>query len=409
MILRNKYINAIKNNLDVFAGVFLVWHRQVGKTSLMLSLIEFDIIPKSQSVYINMDEISIWWSISFDNTNQFISYIETYYKFDRNTTKYILIDEFKNIKNFNILIKSLIDSYKSKKFICTSSGNYQWAHEILEWLAGRVSQIHVYPLDWSEYLLFKNIKQEKITSYSWMYKDIIQEYMIYGWYPAVVLASSTQSKKLILKSIIDSTFSFDIKNFIKSEQVIDLRKLFVYLADNIGSLMSYEWIGNKLWIKSYHIKKYINILINTNIIYSLNPFFTDPKKEVNSKNKIYLSDFGLMNLFINRRDIYNEAKYIEMFVANNLFTNVTIDDRLYYRQNRNETEIDFVLYRNHKLIPIECKSNNNDHIPKAFRWFYETYSSQIDHFIKTSTILQKDRQFEDNTIVKILPFYQLEI
>ncbi len=407
MIFRKKYINNIKNNLDIFSGVFLVWHRQVGKTSIMKSLIEFDIIPENQSIYINMDEISIGWNIAFDNTDQFINYIEVYYKFDWNQKTYILIDEFKNIKNFNILLKSLIDKYNDKKFVCTSSGNYQWTNEVIEWLAGRVIQIYIYPLDRSEYLLFKNISSKNISSYSWIYKDIINEYMTYGWYPAVVLTNNIQSKKLILKSIVDSTFSFDIKNFIKDEQVIDLRKLFIYLADNIWSLISYEWIGDKLWIKSYNIKKYIEILINTNIIYSLTPYFTDPKKEINSKNKIYISDFGIMNLFINRREVYNEGKYIEMFVADNLFTNIYIDERLYFWQNRNETEIDFVLSKNNKLIPIECKSNNKDNIPKSFRGFYTKYSNQIDYFIKTSTELEIERKIEEDKIVKIIPFYKI--
>lgn len=407
MILRNKYINKIKHHLDIFSGVFLVWHRQVGKTSIMQSLIEYNIIPKSHSVYINMDEISIWWNMIFENTDQFISYIETYYKFDWNKITYLLIDEFKNIKNFNILLKSLIDKYKDKKWICTSSWNYQWSNEIVEWLAGRVGQIPIYPLDWSEYLVFKNSKSENITNYSWIYKDLIHEYMIYWWYPAVVLATSLSSKKLILKSIIDSTFSFDIKNFLKDEQVSDIRKLFVYLAENSGSLISYEWIGSTLWIKSYHIKKYIDILINTNIIYSLNPYCTNPKKEISNKNKIYISDFGIMNFFISRRTLLNESKFIEMFVANTIITNLNIDTKLYYRQNRNETEIDFILYQNNKIIPIECKSNDKDIIPKAFHWFYDTYADRIDYYVKTSLSLQKQRILEDHMIVKIAPFYKL--
>lgn len=68
----------------------------------------------------------------FDTTDQFINYIQTYYKFDRDLVDYILIDEFKNIKNFNLLIKSLIDKYPHKKFICTSSGSYQRTHEVIE-------------------------------------------------------------------------------------------------------------------------------------------------------------------------------------------------------------------------------------------------------------------------------------
>ena len=63
-----------------------------------------------------------------------------------------MFDEIKNLKNFNILLKSLIDAYPDKRFICISSGNYVWLNEIIEWLAGRSLQLTVYPLDFKEFL-----------------------------------------------------------------------------------------------------------------------------------------------------------------------------------------------------------------------------------------------------------------
>jgi predicted AAA+ superfamily ATPase len=71
---------------------------------------------------------------------------------------------------------------------------------------------------------------EKI--YTLIEKDLL-DFISYGSYPEVVLAESFSNKKLILKSIIDSIFEKDLRNFIKEEKIIDIKKLIVYLSNNI--------------------------------------------------------------------------------------------------------------------------------------------------------------------------------
>ena len=155
MISREKYINKIKKYLKIVNSIFLVWSRQVWKTSILKSLTEKNIIEKEKSIYINFDDFSLTWNTSFNTIFNFIDFISLTYNIDFEKIDYFLFDEVKNIKNFNILIKSLIDKYENKRFICTSSWSYEWTNEIIEWLAWRTLQINIYPLDFKEFLLFK--------------------------------------------------------------------------------------------------------------------------------------------------------------------------------------------------------------------------------------------------------------
>jgi predicted AAA+ superfamily ATPase len=79
---------------------------------------------------------------------------------------------------------------------------------------------------------------------------------------------------------------------------------------------------------------------------------------------------------------------------------------LYFYRKRNESEIDFVLQSNWKLIPIEVKTSDKDNIPKIFESFCKKYSEKIKFFVKTSKTLQKQRNLWD-CIVKILPYIKI--
>ena len=222
MFLRKKYIDKILSYLKLVNSVFLVWARQVGKTTILKSLVEFDFLPRDKTFYVNFDEFLVSWNIIFNSMQDFIAYLELNYQIDFEKVDYFLFDEVKNLKNFNILLKSLIDAYPDKKFICTSSGNYVWLNEIVEWLAGRSLQLTVYPLDFEEFLQFKQVRYYEIKS-EIIFKSLEKyflEYISFWWYPKVVL-SDVKDKKLVLKSILDSVVLKDLKEFLKQDQIVD--------------------------------------------------------------------------------------------------------------------------------------------------------------------------------------------
>jgi len=77
-------------------------------------------------------------------------------------------------------------------------------------------------LDFEEFLFFKQITPTlcKNKHYFEALKKHLLEYLTFWWYPEVVLTNDIQSKKLVIKSIIDIIFQKDLLKLIKEEKII---------------------------------------------------------------------------------------------------------------------------------------------------------------------------------------------
>ena len=210
-----------------------------------------------------------------------------------------------------------------------------------------------------------------------------------------MLALSREMKNLVLKSIIDSVFIRDIRAFIKEDKIIDLRKIFGFIGTNIGSPFSLEGLSSFVDEKMTHTKMFLDILQKNFLIFRITSFTSNKRNELKGKFKLYLSDFGMMNYFLGKNEVSDfTGEYIEMFVFLQLQYNLSLKNELYFWQNLNKKEIDFILKTGDMITPIEVKSTNNDVIPKIFYSFDENYGKKIDHFIRTTLSVNKNRDIE---------------
>jgi len=76
---------------------------------------------------------------------------------------------------------------------------------------------------------------------------------------------------------------------------------------------------------------------------------------------------------------------IEQTLFLNLRFNLRFQERIYFYQKLNWTEIDFIIKREWKIFPIEAKTSNRDIIPKSFNSFLEKYIDEIWDFYKSTT------------------------
>lgn len=408
MIKREKYIKKIENILSLNKSIFLVWARQVWKTSLMRYVKEN---TSKKVFYINFDEVVTKWYLEFNNLLEFIQYINAYFWINLEDYEILLFDEVVRIKNFNIILKWLVDKFEKINFISSASGNYEIIDNIIEWLAWRVVKIEVFPLDFKEYLLFKwkNIDLGNMTEnlYSLLEKDLF-EYLTFWSYPEVVLESNYKNKKIILKSIVDSVFSKDLRGFIKENKFIDLDKFTNYLSKNIWSLFSYEWLANDLWIKLNDVKNFIYYLEKSYLIFKLHPFFSDKSLEYSRKQKLYFNNFWISNYMNGNLELKKSIdwKDVEHTIFLNLKYNLDLNNKLYFYQKINWSKIDFILKESWKIYPIEAKLSNKDIIPKIFSSFSEKYFDEIWYFIRSTNNKTFERILNDKKVI-MKPFFSI--
>ena len=154
----------------------------------------------------------------------------------------IAIDEAHKILHIGIGMKLMIDNIPGIRVLATGSSSFALAGQTGEPLTGRKTTLHLRPVSQIEMLkLFNRFEL----------KEKLEEYLLYGSYPAVITATTIEAKKRILMEITGSYLFKDILEFerIRSPQVLlDLLRL---LAFQIGGEVSVNELSN--WVAKREI------------------------------------------------------------------------------------------------------------------------------------------------------------
>lgn len=331
-----KYLN--HKNALLITGM-----RQVGKTTLM------------RQIYEEVKEPKLWFD--FDNPlDQKIFEDEDYkviYKrlndMGKKTGKLsVFIDEIQNFPEITKVIKYLIDHH-SVKFYLTGSSSFYLKSLFPESLSGRKFLYELPPLNFQEYLYFKNklsLKEvQKFTledSYKknsiFIHKAREAEYgdfLNFGGFPEVVTTGDKDSKVLVLKNIFSSFFEKDIKILSDYSDIRELRDMILLLVPRVGSMLDVTRLSSELGIDRVKIYRFLEFLQGTFFIRLLPRFSNSIDRAVAGGKKVYFTDTGLLNVI----GKVNEAQVFENAVINQL----SGYGKVSFYNKRNTAEIDAIL------------------------------------------------------------------
>lgn len=418
MIFRRKrYLDRIKKFLDNTDKIlFLVWARQVWKTTILKSLVKFGIIKENEVLFINWDQLDN----VFNNGNDFLDYLEVKYNFSE-SIKYLIIDEFHFIKNIWIILKNLIDNIRLWRYKFKIVCSWSWSWNIFKWntdsLIWRYDLIKVYPFSFGEFVEYKWINFNSIweKNINLVFKDLeklFKEYLFFWWYPEVVLAKSLEEKRYILANLLETYLYKDVSLLLKEWDFINFKKFLKLIASKLWSVYSISNLAAELGISRYIFEKYLFIVENTFLVYRLSWLKTGEFSwEVVNKEKVYFNDIWFLRYILWGIDFIWEfkGKVIENFVFNHLILNLKIYQKIYYRRRRTGAEIDFVIYDNFEgyYLPIEVKSWKKDNISKALLNFLVKVKNVKEWIIFYWNSPFKQRK-ENNKLIKFYPYFLTE-
>jgi len=341
--------------------------RQVGKTTILKTL-----HSKLGGVFVDVDLFSEYEKVS--SYEKLIDYltINSYEKKQKDKF-YLFLDEFQRYSNLTTIIKNVYDHHDNIKIYATGSSSLVIKNSIQESLAGRKLITYFYPLSFREFLLFKdkedlivkidNLKKIKQTKdYHKLLPDVfglLEEFLIYGGYPEVVLKNSKEEKLEILKSIFDLYIKKDLVDYLSADKILQTQTVVKLLAVNNGGIVNYSSLAEKVSVGIREIKEFINLIKETFLVLSLLPYFENKNKEIVKAPKIYFLDSGVANYFANNfNDLGLRAdagNLFESFVIAELIKGGEDVDSIKYYRTKMGTEVDIVLDRGAELIPIEVK------------------------------------------------------
>lgn len=362
MIKSRKIANNIEKWIDEKEIIILTGVRQVGKTSL-LQLIEERIKIKNVSekniFYLSMEDINILNALN-ENPENIFKYV-----LDENRKNYFLLDEIQYLDNPSNFLKLLYDKYSSKiKLIVTGSSSLELKANFQDSLAGRKVTFEINPLDFEEFLQFKNFshidylaKKDLPDDIKKEFDNMLEEYLVYGGMPAVVLQDDKEKKIKLLDEYISAYINKDIRAIGKIENIANFNNFIKTISSQVGGLLNVNELSNTLNIDRRTLEKYLDLLEYTFVLYKSSPFLGNTRSQITKMQKIYLIDNGIRNAILENFiaiDGRNDAGALfENFVYMELKKNIS--DKIFFYRTAGGSEIDFVMENSGKIYPIEVK------------------------------------------------------
>lgn len=336
----------------------LLGARQVGKTTILKRLFP-------HAYYLLLDN---------ENTKRVL---ETY---DLNTYRSILgqhqqiiLDELHLLSDPGRAVKIIYDQLPHIQLIVTGSSSFHIKNKTSQSLAGRKIDYHLHPLTFSEYLVQTGVENtlnflplKQITSPSpslrlFSPSEILNQVLLFGLYPEMV---TLPQNTLYLKNLADSVVFQDLLELNLIDNKAKAKELLKLLAYQIGNLINYSELSNKLAIDQRTVKRYIDIFEDSFILYRLYPYSQKNRGEIIKNPKIYFWDVGLRNAIIDNFDpVHLRADGGALF-ENFLITEIkkilsynNDQTRVHYWRTKSGSEVDLVLDYQHQLYACEIKLN----------------------------------------------------
>lgn len=306
---RRAYLNdfyELVTDLSVRRAVILMGPRRVGKTVMIYHsidrLISSGVDPR-KIIYVSVDT-PIYNNISLE---EFFSLARKALKNeDSYEGYYVFFDEIQYLKNWEVHLKSMVDTFRSSRFVASGSAAAALKMKSNESGAGRFSDFLLPPLTFFEYIQFKGLDSLVVKSNNGISpydtKNIEElnhhfiDYINFGGYPEVVFSETIRRNpgQYIKNDIIDKVLLRDLPSLYGISDIQELNKLFVHIAFRSGNEFSYESLTREAGIKKETIKRYLEYLEAAFLIKVVNRIDQNAKRlQRVTSFKIYLTNPSL--------------------------------------------------------------------------------------------------------------------
>lgn len=307
--------------------VFLGGPRQVGKTTLSLSLIKG--ADESHPAYLNWDLREVRQMLLEGNLPA--------------EQSLIIFDEIHKYKHWRNLVKGFYDKYKSRKrFLITGSARLDHYRRGGDSLQGRYHYHRLHPLSLYEL----NAKPTKSD---------LSLLLRYGGFPEPFLKQNARHWKRWQRERQSRVIQEDLINLEHVKEVSQLHLLAGTLPEKVASVLSINNLKQDLSVAYETVDRWITILENLYYCFRIPPYGLPHLRAMRKERKLYLWDWSLCG---------EESARFENLVASHLLKYCHFkedtegdDTALQFVRDANGRELDFVVVKNKKpLFAVECKT-----------------------------------------------------
>lgn len=373
MYIKRALEEVIKNNLFKKKVVVLYGARQTGKTTLIKHILKD--FKESEVRYIDCELLSNNELLTRREDSALFSLVNGY--------KIVVFDEAQTVKGIGSVLKSLFDNKPEIQYVATGSSSFDLANEVSEPLTGRSIEFILYPLGITE-----------IAKNSFDAQNELKKNMRFGGYPGLLDLNEEDRERSLNLLVTQYLYKnvLAVEGLKKPELVVSLLKLLAY---QIGNEVSYRELALSLSTSTDTVQKYINLLENNFVIFRLQAFSNNKRREVVKTRKIYFTDLGLRNALVND---FSPIEKNGRPDGGMLFENAMILERMKYISHSGgfgfeqmfwrtttQQEIDYIEKYKNVIKAFEFKMNELEKI-KGKKIFKEMYPDIVVKLISPKDV-----------------------
>lgn len=362
MIARSLFAN-LKKRMFKGKAIMLMGPRQVGKTTLIRSLLE-----GKDFLFLDGDDPDVRAQLEGAGVSRLKAILGKH--------KVVFIDEAQRIQEIGLTAKMITDQFKEVQLIVSGSSALDINNAMQESLTGRKFEYYLYAIGWEEFEQYVGFMEAQSQ---------LEERLIFGMYPDVI--NHREDAREILKELTMSYLYKDVLALsgIKKPELLD--KLLKALALQMGSEVSYNELSNLLQIDKATVARYIDLLEKTFIVFRLNSYSGNQRNEIKNGRKVYFYDNGIRNMIINNLnplDLRNDkgALWENFLVSERIKFNAfhQLHTHCYFWRTVQKQEIDFIEEVDGLLRAYEFKwkAGKMKKLPSAFTSCYQVTGKLID-------------------------------
>lgn len=351
--------NIIKKQEKMFKAILVTGARQVGKTTMLKNM-------KKDINYLTLDDLMLK-QLAIEDPNLFI----------KTNSAPIIIDEIQYAPDLLKYIKIEVDNSDEKaRYFLTGSQQFELMKGVSESLAGRIGIINLLGLSLreinginfneaflpTEEYLNKRKKYNKQISY-----DKIWNIIHKGSMPAMYDEDSDFD--MFYASYVNTYIERDVRNLTQVGDTLSFLKFMTALASRIGQLLNLNSIATEIGISVPTAQRWLSILVASNIVYILEPYYNNILKRAVKTPKIYFLDTGLAAYLTKwkNKDVLEAGvmsgnffeNYVIVEILKSYYNSGELRPPVYFYRDKEQKKIDLIIEQNGKLYPIEIKKTAN--------------------------------------------------
>lgn len=367
-------------NLSDRRAVALVGPRQVGKTTLLLQLVD-DLLdrgwPPANITYFDFSDARLTEEIVPFSVSEVVPA-----GIDASRPRVLLFDEISRAVNWDLWLKNVVDRGGFRVAVSDSASSLLRTGT-RESGQGRWDE---YPLEgWSFSealrLLGEDVEEPDISDQR--VPLVLERYLVIGGFPELLREDDLRAaREKVREDVVGRAIYRDLNRY--GVEVDRVKDLYVFLVQESGAIFNATGRAEQLEADPRSVREWVRLLEEAGLLARLPRFAVRPSQRMRAAEKIYAADHGIVSALslLGPTDPEVRGKIVEAVVYRHLRDLVRgLFGRLSFFRQRDDLEIDFVLEHDHTRLALEVTSSRR------------LRPDRLERFVRAAERLQTDRRY----------------